>query len=187
MRLLLLGVALRPMKTPTLLPGRAQYYYGDDLTGTVSRGVRDAAPGERWRYSEADVQVLGFVIEAAVGVNAAMALRLLGVAPGVPPRELKRFVPFMWFGFWLNTISGLLLLLAYPTKALTNPVFYLKIFLIAAGMWLYTKMGRLMFGSAETTVGQTGFTGRRLAIASLSCWAACSSESAGSKGSSVIS
>jgi len=108
----------------------------------------------------------------AVGVNAAMALRLLGVAPGVPPRELKRFVPFMWFGFWVNTISGVLLLLAYPTKAMTNPLFYLKIFLIAAGMWLYTKMGRLMFSAAETPVGTSGFTGHQLAIASLTCWAA---------------
>jgi hypothetical protein len=107
----------------------------------------------------------------AVGVNAAMALRLLGVAPGVPPRELKRFVPFMWFGFWLNTISGVLLLIAYPTKALTNPVFYLKIALIATGMWLYAKMSRLMFGN-ETPVGKPWLTGRQLAIASLTCWAA---------------
>ena len=52
---------------PTMLPGRAQYYYGDDLADTVARGVAEAAPGQRWRYSEADVQMLGFVLEAAVG------------------------------------------------------------------------------------------------------------------------
>ncbi len=37
----------------------------------------------------------------------------------------------MWFGFWLSTVSGVLLLIGYPTKALTNLVFYLKLILIA--------------------------------------------------------
>ena len=52
---------------PSILPGRAQYYYGDDLRDVVSHGVRERPQGERWRYSEADVQMLGFVLEAAVG------------------------------------------------------------------------------------------------------------------------
>ena len=59
---------------PSMLPGRAQYYYGDDLADAVSRGVREAAPGERWRYSEADVQMLGFVLEAAVGKSLSAYL-----------------------------------------------------------------------------------------------------------------
>jgi CubicO group peptidase (beta-lactamase class C family) len=55
------GVADRP----SLLPGRAQYYYGDDLQRVVA-GAR-ASAGNEWRYSEADVQVLGFVLAAATG------------------------------------------------------------------------------------------------------------------------
>jgi CubicO group peptidase (beta-lactamase class C family) len=49
----------------SLLPGRAQYYYGDDL----HRVVAGATPTgrEAWRYSEADIQVLGFVLAAATG------------------------------------------------------------------------------------------------------------------------
>src|SRR5688572_29163793 len=114
----------------------------------------------------------------AVGVNAAIALRLLGFAPGVPPRELQRFAPVMWVGFWLNTASGLLLLIGYPTKAFTNPVFYLKISLIAAGMWLYVAMTRqlLAIGSPGLPDGRPGLSGqafptRFLALASLACWA----------------
>src|SRR5687768_1210451 len=57
------------------------------------------------------------------GTNAAMDLRILGFARGVPVSTLERLVPTMRFGFWLNAVSGVLLLLAYPTKALTNPVF----------------------------------------------------------------
>ena len=64
------------------------------------------------------------------GLSAAIALRILGFAPQVPFAEMQRFLPVMWFGFWLNAISGVFLLIAYPTKALTNPVFYLKLLFI---------------------------------------------------------
>src|SRR5262245_53727548 len=69
-----------------------------------------------------------------VGTNAAMDFRILGFARGVPISSLERLVPVMRFGFWLNAVSGVLLLLAYPTKALTNPVFYLKLLLITVAM-----------------------------------------------------
>jgi len=72
----------------------------------------------------------------AAGINAAIAFRILGVAPNVPIVEMRRFLPIMWFGFWLNFVSGIVLLIAYPTKALTNPDFYLKLALIAGGVWL---------------------------------------------------
>ena len=108
----------------------------------------------------------------AVGVNVAMAVRLLGFAPGVPPHELRRFAPVMWVGFWMNTASGVLLFLGYPTKALTNPVFYLKMSLIAIGMWLYVLMSRQL---AETGLPPSRLALRAeagpLALASLACWA----------------
>ena len=40
----------------------------------------------------------------------------------------------MRISFFINASSGLLLLIAYPTKALTNPLFYLKLALIAFGL-----------------------------------------------------
>lgn len=56
---------------PSLLPGRAQYYYGDDLLQTVRRAGSEKREGTGWRYSEADVQVLGFVLAAATGKSLA--------------------------------------------------------------------------------------------------------------------
>jgi hypothetical protein len=106
----------------------------------------------------------------AVGVNATYALRLLGFAPGVPGLELKRFSPVMWFGFWLNAGSGLLLFLGYPTKALTNPVFYLKLILIAAAMWLFVRMCRRLFPTNPSGPGPAR-SDRALAAAALICWA----------------
>jgi hypothetical protein len=108
----------------------------------------------------------------AVGVNAAIALRLLGFAPRVPPRELCRFAPVMWLGVWLNTASGLLLLIGYPTKAFTNPVFYMKLSLIAVGMWLYVLMTRQLTGLDTTREADVKVrTTRFLGVASLVCWA----------------
>ena len=110
----------------------------------------------------------------AVGVNVAMAARLLGFAPAVPPQELRRFGSIMWLGFWMNSASGVLLFLGYPTKALTNPVFYLKMSLIAVGMWLYVLMSRQLTGAglkAGTTTVQGLKAGTTLAVASLMCWA----------------
>jgi len=97
----------------------------------------------------------------AAGLNAALALRILGVAPGVPLAEMRRFMPVMWFGFWLNFFSGIALLIGYPTKALTNPVFYLKLGLIAAGVWLVGRIRDRM---------NAGASAKALAICSLVCW-----------------
>jgi hypothetical protein len=80
------------------------------------------------------------------GINAALALRILGVAPGIAIREMKRFFPVMWFGFWLNAISGVVLLIAYPTKALTNPMFYLKLTLVAIAVALIKPIERRALG-----------------------------------------
>jgi len=52
---------------PSYLPGRAQLYYGDDLHDVVARSVPSPTQEHAWRYSEADVQVLAFVLEAATG------------------------------------------------------------------------------------------------------------------------
>jgi hypothetical protein len=99
------------------------------------------------------------------GLSAAFDLRLLGVARGVPPAAFVRLRPVMLFGFWLNLVSGILLVLAYPTKALTNPVFYLKLGLIAVAVVVL----RAQLRAARD--GLVGSRTRRLAVVSLVVWA----------------
>ena len=105
----------------------------------------------------------------AAGLAAVLDLRILGVAPGVPLAEFGRFRPLLWGGFWLNAVSGLLLLVGYPTKALTNPVFYLKLLLIAVAMVLFVRIDRLI-RTGDAAVPATARSLRRLAITSLVCW-----------------
>ena len=74
----------------------------------------------------------------------------------------------MWFRFLLNLVSGVLLLLCYPTKALTNPVFYVKLTLIAAAMGLYVVIRRRIFDVADVVDNRSL---RFIAGTSLVCWA----------------
>jgi hypothetical protein len=104
----------------------------------------------------------------AVGICLALDLRVLGVAPGVQLAEMRRFVPIVWVAFWINAISGVLLLIGYPTKALTNPVFYLKLVLIGVGLWLFRRIGRRVFDGADD--GAESPLLRQLAIVSMVCW-----------------
>ena len=67
---------------------------------------------------------------------------------------MEKFYPVMWFGFIINAISGVLLLIGYPTKALTNPVFYLKLGFIAAGMLLMFWLRRNVVRESKRPLNQ---------------------------------
>jgi hypothetical protein len=105
-----------------------------------------------------------------VGGNAIVDLRILGVASDLPLKTLKQLYGIMWLGFGINAFTGVLLLIAYPTKALTNPMFYFKLSVIATAVVVMVKIKRRVFDdpalSEETMVAR----GRRLAMSSLALW-----------------
>ena len=101
------------------------------------------------------------------GANAAVDLRILGFAPRVPLSAMSKFYPVMWFGFVINAVSGLLLLIGYPTKALTNPVFYLKLLCITVGMILMSWVRRRVFPRDSPLTGNI----KAMAALSLLVWA----------------
>ena len=108
----------------------------------------------------------------AAGLSVALDLRVLGVARGMAFREFQRFQPFLWLGFWINLASGVLLLIGYPTKALSNPVFYLKLVLIAVGIGLLVRIGRLSFSEGADPNAPSSRQLRGLAVVSIVCWTA---------------
>ena len=111
---------------------------------------------------------LAFVVGANVAINA----RVLGLARGVPLFSLERYFVVMWAGFWVNAFSGVLLLVAYPTKALTNPLFYLKLLLVAAAVVLARRLRLLLRADNPEAAEPRPVTApRALAVASLACWA----------------
>jgi len=95
------------------------------------------------------VHTLGMAL--AAGSAAAIGLRLLGVARQIPLASLRELVPVAWIGLLLNVGSGILLVVAYPTKALTNPIFYLKLLVIVAAVAVIRHLdGRVLKVEAPT-------------------------------------
>jgi len=104
------------------------------------------------------------------GTSSAIDLRILGAAPGIPLDSLRPFYPLMWLAFAVNAVTGVLMVIGYPTKQLTNPLFYIKLFLVALGVWLVYRIGTEVLRAAES--GQKAITARAkwLAAASLAGW-----------------
>lgn len=105
-----------------------------------------------------------------VGSNAVVDLRLLGIPSGLELRPLKRLFILMWIGFGMNALSGILLLIAYPTKALTNPMFYAKLSIIAGALIVMRRIQTHVFGDESASELSMIAKGRVLAIASLVLW-----------------
>ena len=108
------------------------------------------------------IHSLGMGLSA--GVAIAMSLRILGFAPGVALSLLRQLKPLVWIGLIANTLSGLVLLLAYPAKALTNPVFYIKLILLIAALWLMVRL--LLLISNDTLP----INAKRFAVLAMVCW-----------------
>lgn len=109
-----------------------------------------------------------FGLALLVGANALVDLRLLGFSPSIPLAPLKRFFRIMWIGFGINAATGVLLLIAYPTKALTNPVFYAKLLMIGSAIGILTKLQKEVF--VAPTEADMMARGASLAKWSLALW-----------------
>jgi hypothetical protein len=75
-----------------------------------------------------------------VGVSLVLGLSAVGVAPRVLLPLAAKSKLIIWASFVLSLISGVLLLFAYPAKALTNEVFYLKLAFIGVAMTLAVSL-----------------------------------------------
>jgi hypothetical protein len=107
-----------------------------------------------------------------VGLSAVIALRILGVAPGLPLSALNKLYPTMWVGFWVNAFSGVGLIVADPVTMLTNPLMSVKLLLIAAAVTTLVLIRRRVLCSPAAQAGGAPSNGRGLAFASLALWTA---------------
>jgi hypothetical protein len=137
----------------------------------------EATPFSTWLRESPSLWVFPFILilhtiglAFFVGANVAWDVRVLGFSVGIPLDALRRYFVVMWAGFWVNAVSGVLLLLAYPTKALTNPLFYVKLLLIGAGVALALRIRREVAGLSDGMAAPR--LARRMATASLACWVA---------------
>jgi hypothetical protein len=109
---------------------------------------------------------MGFV----AGASAAVDLRIFGFAPRIPLTEMRRFIPLIWFSFWVSAVSGTLLLISYPTKALTNPIFYVKLSFIGLALVVLGYLRRYVLRDPQLDYKPVPRKLRVLAAVSLAAW-----------------
>jgi Family of unknown function (DUF6644) len=106
------------------------------------------------------------------GGGIVIDLRLIGFAADMPLKPMARFAPVLWLAFALNACTGILLLIAYPTKALTNPLFYIKLILVALAVGLVYRIGVDILRAPETDRRPLAAKAKALAVVSLAAWIA---------------
>src|ERR1043166_7609408 len=89
------------------------------------------------------------------GISGLIALRILGCAREVPLVDVRKMYPYMWAGFYLNTVTGIVLFVIDATTKIIDPVFYIKLAFFAAAL-----LGKR----------PVQFNGRMLAFATIVCW-----------------
>jgi hypothetical protein len=116
------------------------------------------------------LHTLGLAMVA--GVSIAIDLWILRGPVLAAPLRIGGLTRTMWLGFGINALSGVALLLAYPAKALTNWVFYLKMGLVLVGVYVAARIARELAPAGGAPALSGAFDARRWATASLLVWAA---------------
>ena len=106
-----------------------------------------------------------------VGASMALDLRLLGFAQRIPVATLSKSFRVMWFGFWLNLTTGVMLFTADASTKGATRLFAFKLALVTAGVASVLLIERVVFrGDPERA--STRWPARALAVTSLVVWIA---------------
>ena len=123
-----------------------------------------------WAYPTV-LTVHTFGMMVLVGAALMVDLRLLGFGRGIPITSLERLFRVMWGAFWLNLITGTMLFIADATKRATQPLFLVKLLLVASGIATIVLIRRRVFDGTKEPMVIT-VAARRLALTSLLVWCA---------------
>ena len=105
-----------------------------------------------------------------VGVSAGINLRILGFAPNLPLSPLQRLFPILWLGFWVNAITGTVLVVQDATNKLRNVDFFVKMAFIALALVVLRMIKNRVFKDPQVDSVPLASNVKVLAILSLVCW-----------------
>ena len=121
-----------------------------------------------WAYPTVlTLHTIGMAI--LVGASFVVNLRILQIGSAIPPHRLQPLFRFIWIGFAINLLSGLVLFVTEAADRVVDPIFYVKIgsiaIALAFGVWIKRTAIDPPGGQHVTT------RARALATASLGLWA----------------
>jgi hypothetical protein len=105
-----------------------------------------------------------------VGLVGGIDLRILGFARGLPLAPLQKFFPIVWVAFWVNAITGTMLLVADASSKATNLDFAVKMVFVALGVVNLRMIQKRVFREPDISLGVLPANAKMLAVISLVCW-----------------
>src|SRR5690242_19296011 len=121
-----------------------------------------------WTYPTVlTLHTIGMAI--LVGASFVINLRILQVAGDIPLHRLQALYRFVWIGFAINLLSGLVLFVTEAADRVVDPVFYVKLSSIAVALWFGVMVKRAAIDRPDGPARAPGRS-RSLAAASLMLW-----------------
>ena len=105
-----------------------------------------------------------------VGICAGIDLRILGYAPAMPLAPMERFIPLFWVGFWVNTVTGIIMLAADATTKAINPDFYVKMAFVFLAVINLQILRKRVFRDPLIDKAPFSMNAKMLAILNLIFW-----------------
>jgi hypothetical protein len=129
----------------------------------ISTWVRES--NSIWAYpTMLTLHTLGLAL--LVGASAALDLRVLGWGRALALADLRPLFRWMGIGFWVNALSGVVLLAADATTKAAAPMFLIKLGLVAVGVVVMAAQKREVFAPAAAVTPAA----KSLAALSLTVW-----------------
>ena len=123
--------------------------------------------------STAYVAVLAFHtigLTFLVGISGATAMRILGVARSMPLAPMADFFPLMYVGFWINLLTGSVLMCLYPTDYVVDPAIYIKLAAVVVALVMLNLMKAHVFRQGDPEIQAKTKTAKRYATVLLCAW-----------------
>jgi hypothetical protein len=105
-----------------------------------------------------------------VGLIAGIDLRILGLMPALPLAPMKKFFPLVWIAFWVNAVTGTMLLVADATSKMQNPDFGIKMAFIVLAVITQRAIQTRVFGDPDLDQRPFSSNAKMLAVMSLVFW-----------------
>jgi hypothetical protein len=107
-----------------------------------------------------------------VGISFMFSARVLGYAKSFPLAAFDQLFGLAWFGFAMNAVSGIVLLMAEPRRMPVTPAFLIKMLLIVFAGFSVWALSRALEGMERAPAGELKVpTGAKVsAIASIVFW-----------------
>jgi hypothetical protein len=105
-----------------------------------------------------------------VGIVAAIDLRILGFAPALPLSAIAKFLPIFWVAFWINALTGTILLVADATTKMTNPDFLIKMGFIALAVVNQRMIQKRVLRDPQVDTAPFSGQAKLLAVTSMLFW-----------------